>query len=58
MENAIKTLSMQKTNEKPTEIKNKVLKQMKIIIQQVKKLEKQASKCKEMKFSTHANNQK
>jgi len=30
---------------------------MKVIIQQIKKLEKQASKCKKTKLSTHANNQ-
>src|SRR5271170_2789524 len=57
MENAMETLSTQKTSGKPAEIRDEILKQMKIIVQQVKRLGKQAPKSKEMKLSTHANRQ-
>ena len=57
MENAMETLSTQKTSGKPAEVRDEVLKQMEVIVQQVKRLGKQAPKSKEMELSTHASRQ-
>jgi len=57
MENAMETLSAQKTRGEPAEVRDEVLKQMEAIVQQVKKLGKQAPKHKKMESTTHASSQ-